>query len=102
METQLQAMSKKTTKNKKTTKPVFIFDFDGTLVDSISTIVDALVKSAKENKAELCPNEARQVIGLGLPQASKCLFPEATNDFLHHLKQQIAMGFVPENGKLSL
>ena len=61
--------------------PVVIFDWDGTLVDSIGLISQTLSTAATTLDVELSVNDARQVIGLGLPQAALTLFPSATSVF---------------------
>lgn len=61
--------------------PIVIFDWDGTLVDSIGLISLTLSEAATALEAELSLDDARQVIGLGLPQAAITLFPSATSEF---------------------
>jgi phosphoglycolate phosphatase len=54
-----------------------IFDWDGTLCDSISNIVEAMHGAAK--LMDLAPSSdqaVRDIIGLGLPEAIATLFPD--------------------------
>jgi phosphoglycolate phosphatase len=56
---------------------IAIFDWDGTLCDSIDGIVRAMQGAAAERSLTVPPAAAvREIIGLGLPQALARLFPE--------------------------
>lgn len=56
---------------------VLIFDWDGTLFDSIDWIVDCLQQAASDSSIPAPPYEAaKAVIGLGLREALQVLFPE--------------------------
>ena len=52
-----------------------IFDWDGTLFDSVSQIVASLQWAAAQHGIELCAEAAKNIIGLGLPEAMQILFP---------------------------
>ncbi|MDH4041115.1 MAG: HAD hydrolase-like protein, partial [Gammaproteobacteria bacterium] len=55
---------------------IAIFDWDGTLCDSIEHIVAAMVDAAAERGIEPpSAAEVRNIVGLGLPQALSQLFP---------------------------
>jgi len=56
---------------------LLIFDWDGTLVDSIQRIVDSM-RLAAEACGLPCRDDAaiRGIIGLGLPEAIRTLYPE--------------------------
>ncbi|OTG85623.1 HAD family hydrolase [Acinetobacter sp. ANC 4558] len=58
-------------------KPVelIIFDWDGTLFDSVGQIVDSLLYAAKEFGQPLTHDAAKSIIGLGLPEVAQVLFP---------------------------
>ncbi len=59
-------------------KNIIIFDWDGTLCDSAQHIVQALQEAAGEVGFAIPADEdARDIIGLGLPQGVEKLFPEA-------------------------
>ena len=81
-----------------------IFDWDGTLVDSTARIVDAMQMAIVENAMPVLTDHAiQQIIGLGLPEALKVLWPDITDaqsvqmqkcyvaNFSHHSK--ISVGF---------
>lgn len=56
---------------------LLIFDWDGTLVDSIARIVEAMRIAASDCALPLCDERAiRGIIGLGLPEAIHTLYPE--------------------------
>ena len=52
-----------------------IFDWDGTLFDSVAQIVASLQWAAAQHDIELCAEAAKNIIGLGLPEAMQVLFP---------------------------
>jgi phosphoglycolate phosphatase len=56
---------------------LLVFDWDGTLMDSEAKIVACLQAAAAEMRLAIpAEKDARQVIGLGLVEALKMLFPE--------------------------
>lgn len=58
---------------------MFIFDWDGTLLDSTGRIVAAMQMAAAELDIEVLGSEqVRNIIGLGLPEAIIELYPELT------------------------
>ncbi|VAW50487.1 Similar to phosphoglycolate phosphatase, clustered with ribosomal large subunit pseudouridine synthase C [hydrothermal vent metagenome] len=63
--------------------PLLIFDWDGTLVDSIERIVTSIQFASKSVvKMEVSETQAKNVIGLGLSEAIEKLHPEL--DKLQH------------------
>lgn len=52
-----------------------IFDWDGTLFDSVAHIVQSLQWAAQQYQIDLSADAARNVIGLGLPEVMQALFP---------------------------
>ena len=63
--------------NTKNHFPLLVFDWDGTLVDSIERIVTSLQFASKQAAAiDLGEKQARDVIGLGLTEAVSKLHPE--------------------------
>ncbi len=55
---------------------LLIFDWDGTLVDSIGRIVTAMHLAADSSELPRCTDEqVRGIIGLGLPEAIRSLYP---------------------------
>lgn len=60
-----------------TLKKLFIFDWDGTLIDSADKIVGAMLAAIAELQLEPRSDaEARNIIGLGLPEAVQHLYPD--------------------------
>jgi phosphoglycolate phosphatase len=65
---------------------VLIFDWDGTLFDSIEWIVDCLQQAADDSGIRKPSREAaRSVIGLGLGEALQTLFPDQREEGLETL-----------------
>lgn len=52
-----------------------IFDWDGTLFDSVSQIVASLQFAAQQFHQPLTDADAKSIIGLGLPEVAQRLFP---------------------------
>lgn len=63
---------------------LIIFDWDGTLMDSVGQIVDSLLYAANLYQLPLSPEAAANIIGLGLPEAMAVLFPQHA-----HLRDEI-------------
>lgn len=59
-------------------KPVelIVFDWDGTLFDSVGQIVKSLKFAANEFQQPLTDEAAQSIIGLGLPEVAQVLFPQ--------------------------
>lgn len=59
-------------------KPVelIIFDWDGTLFDSVGQIVRSLQYAAQQFQQPLTDAAAQSIIGLGLPEVARVLFPQ--------------------------
>lgn len=59
-------------------KPVelIIFDWDGTLFDSVGQIVASLQFAAQQFNQPLTYDDAKSIIGLGLPEVAQRLFPQ--------------------------
>lgn len=54
-----------------------IFDWDGTLYNSVGQIVASLQHAAEQHELCLTDEAAKSIIGLGLPEVMQTLFPEA-------------------------
>lgn len=52
-----------------------IFDWDGTLFDSVGQIVASLKFAAEQFQQPLTDEDAKSIIGLGLPEVAQQLFP---------------------------
>jgi len=80
---------------------LLIFDWDGTLADSISRIVEAMHAASTRSGFPLRDDLAvKGIIGLGLPEAIRTLYPEIADDELityreHYADHYIAAEAVP-------
>lgn len=76
-----------------------IFDWDGTLMDSVAQIVRS-VKAAAHDLGVPEPSDeaARDIIGLGLPEAMRVLFPQVPEADRLALRQRYAHHFVGGTG----
>lgn len=76
-----------------------IFDWDGTLMDSVAQIVTS-VKAAAADLGVPEPSDAaaRDIIGLGLPEAMRVLFPQVPEADRLALRQRYAHHFVGGTG----
>lgn len=64
-----------------------IFDWDGTLSDSADRIIDAMQNAALTAEYPVCSREAiRNIIGLGLPEAIKTLYPSLSTESRQSIK----------------
>ncbi|MFE8071540.1 HAD-IA family hydrolase [Marinobacteraceae bacterium S3BR75-40.1] len=69
----------------------FIFDWDGTLVDSVDHIATSLQKAAREvGFPERSFEELKDIIGLGMEDALTRLYPGITPDAMLALRQSYA------------
>lgn len=65
-----------------------VFDWDGTLMDSVGLIVDTVQKTAQDHDYEVPTEEqVRDIIGLSLEIALKQLFPAITNVDIEQIRQ---------------
>ena len=55
---------------------LIVFDWDGTLFDSVGQIVKSLIYAAEQFQQPLTPEQAKSIIGLGLPEVAQILFPQ--------------------------
>jgi phosphoglycolate phosphatase len=73
---------------------VIVFDWDGTLVDSTARIVDSMQMAANKVGMPVLSNFAiQQIIGLGLPEALKKLWPEISSEQLHSMRANYSDNF---------
>lgn len=74
---------------------VIIFDWDGTLVDSTGRIVDSMQRAGVEVGLPTVPDSVVQnIIGLGLPEALKTVWPMINSSQLQQMTQVYARNFV--------
>lgn len=79
-----------------------IFDWDGTLMDSVAHIVDSMQQAAYV-VGEPVPSVSavRHIIGLGLPEAIALLFPKASLVTREAIRQQYAQHFLAHSAAKS-
>ncbi len=74
--------------------PLLVFDWDGTLVDSIERIVTSLQHASKQAvDADISETQAKDVIGLGLMEAIEKLHPELDTQFQSAKLENIANAY---------
>ena len=80
-----------------------IFDWDGTLADSTSMIVQAVQQAFVENDFAMpSDNEASHIIGLALPKALQYLAPQANADEIFALSESYKRLFLNPNNQMRL
>ena len=74
---------------------LLIFDWDGTLADSIGRIVEAMRVAAIKGDMEVRDDPAiKGIIGLGLPEAIRTLYPDITGNELVDFRQRYADSYM--------
>nr|WP_306470614.1 HAD-IA family hydrolase [Pseudomonas sp. efr-133-TYG-103a] len=74
---------------------MLIFDWDGTLSDSVGRIVDAMQAAANLSARPVRDEAAiKGIIGLGLPEAIRTLYPEITANDLIDFRQHYADSYM--------
>ncbi len=82
---------------------LIVFDWDGTLVDSADSIVFSLQGAARDlGVTEPSNEEARYVIGLGLNEAIRNLFPSLSSQKLNVISDRYRHHYLTQNKKISL
>jgi phosphoglycolate phosphatase len=76
------------------TRPLAIFDIDGTLVDSRTSILQAATEAARAlGLPEPDYDRVRQIVGLSLPHALQVLEPDLTLDELERFTAEFRASF---------
>ncbi len=74
---------------------LLIFDWDGTLADSVGRIVQAMRTAAVQGEMEVRDDQAiKGIIGLGLPEAIRALYPHITPSDLLEFRQRYADSYM--------
>lgn len=74
---------------------VVVFDWDGTLIDSTGRIADCLALAARDTGLpDLGADRFRSIIGLGLPEALRDLYPQADEDAREQLRARYAHHYI--------
>lgn len=77
---------------------IVIFDWDGTLCDSVDHIVEAMQQATQElGLGRLEAEDIRNIVGLGLPQAVAVLYPEEGEASLVELAAAYSRHYVALN-----
>lgn len=77
---------------------LLIFDWDGTLADSCARITDSVTMAINSVGAEFrTPREIRNIIGLGLSEAIRVLYPGAEESFCTRLAEAYRESFSNSN-----
>jgi len=79
-------------------KKLIVFDWDGTLMDSESRIVNCMQAAINDlGLAERTRDELKNVIGLGLKEALYALYPDSDNEQLTRLVERYRHHFLFED-----
>src|ERR1044071_3756467 len=74
---------------------LFVFDWDGTLIDSATKIVACMQQAALDMRLNaLEPHLIKNIIGLGLPEAIQTLYPLLEMNGVLEYKQRYSDHFV--------
>lgn len=74
---------------------LFIFDWDGTLIDSTGKIIGCMQTAIQELGLDCRgDDEIRNIIGLGLPEAVQQLFPDVQRPILDKLRGVYSQHFI--------
>lgn len=77
---------------------LYIFDWDGTLMDSIARIVSSMQAAAKLTELPIpTDNQVKSIIGLSLDVASQKLFPEITGSQQAQINKHYKQQFIHDN-----
>ena len=75
-------------------KTLIIFDWDGTLMDSIGLIVDSMHVAGETHGFETTDKAVKNIIGLSLMNGIKILYPQANDTQLREIQQTYAEYYV--------
>ncbi len=74
---------------------LYIFDWDGTLSDSAAKITDCMTLAAEELVLKArSPDDIRNIIGLGLPEAIRTLYPDIDEASLQRYRTAYSKHFI--------
>jgi phosphoglycolate phosphatase len=82
---------------------LIVFDWDGTLMDSTSTIVKCIQAAARDLSLPVPPEErAAHVIGLGLHEAMQAVLPDVDPAYYPRMVERYRYHFLSRDHELSL
>lgn len=77
---------------------LIIFDWDGTLMDSLSRIVGSMQSAARDfGLPQLSDSDVHEIIGLGLGEAISALFPQLKAAEVQQLRERYAYHYLKED-----
>src|SRR5690554_6415050 len=77
---------------------LIVFDWDGTLVDSTKRSVDSMQKAARLVGMSALPDtDVKNIIGLGLPEAIRTLWPSVQDEQVAQLAPEYTRFFVTDS-----
>lgn len=77
---------------------LIIFDWDGTLIDSAGKIINCMQMAANDVELpQLTADEVKNIIGLGLPEAIRTLYPGIDDASVQLLRETYSNHFVRED-----
>ncbi len=77
---------------------LLIFDWDGTIIDSTDRIVSCLQAAARDvGLSDLQAHAAKDIIGLGLPEAIRALYPDITPEHLEQMRERYVHYYMHED-----
>lgn len=72
-----------------------VFDWDGTLMDSLANIVSSMQQAALQTGLEpRSETEVHEIIGLGLPEAIRVLYPGLTAEHAEKMREHYAASYL--------
>ena len=77
-----------------TDKTLIIFDWDGTLMDSIGLIVDSMHVAGETHGFKTTDKAVKDIIGLSLMNGIKILYPQANDAQLREIQQTYAEYYI--------
>lgn len=82
---------------------LFVFDWDGTLCDSLDKIVRCVHLAAHQVGESLCSDEdVKSIIGLSLTNAISTLYPRADDDLVERMAAAYSAAFLADDSPLTL
>ncbi len=77
---------------------LLIFDWDGTIIDSEASIIRSMQAAARDlSIGEPADADVRNIIGLGLPEAIRMLFPDGDDVFVRALRERYVDHFLSQD-----
>jgi len=79
---------------------LYIFDWDGTIIDSTDKIIDCMQRGAEDASIEVLERDKiKNIIGLGLPEAFATLYPDLTSSEEEALRTSYVKHFIARDAE---